>query len=133
MPGKTRRMPSTTTYRRGQVVVVTVPFTGQEGVKLRPAVVVSAEPFHRRLRDVIVCPISSQPRYLQRPGMGDHPLGHWRGVGLRYPSTVRISNIVAVEKRIIRRVLGKLHAEDLFRVERGLRQAFGFSEETKRG
>lgn len=118
-------MASTTIYKRGQVVVVKVPFTGQTGSKLRPALVVSTEGFHRKLPDVIVCPISSQPRHFERPGAGDHPLQHWRSVGLRHPSTVRISNVLAVEKRIVKRVLGTLHTEDLSRVEGGLRLAFG--------
>ncbi len=107
------------------MVVVNVPFTGQSGAKPRPALVVSVEAFHRRLLDVIVCPISSQPRYYQRPGSGDHPLKHWKAVGLRHPSTARISNLLAVEKKLIKRVLGALHAEDRARVEDGLRAAFG--------
>ena len=118
-------MLSTTTCRHGQVVVVNVPFPGQAGSKPRPALVVSVEAFHQRLLDVIVCPISSQPRCYQKPGPGDHPLKHWRAVGLRHPSTARISNILAVEKKLIKRVLGTLHAADLARVEQGLRQAFG--------
>jgi mRNA-degrading endonuclease toxin of MazEF toxin-antitoxin module len=118
-------MPSTTTYRHGQVVVVNVPFTGQTGSKPRPALVVSVEGFHQKLLDMIVCPISSQPRYYQKPGPGDHPLQRWKTVGLRHPSTARISNILAVEKKLIKRVLGTLHTEDLARVEHGLREAFG--------
>ena len=118
-------MPSTTTYRRGQVVVVNVPFTGQAGSKPRPALVASVDAFHQKLLDVIVCPISSQPRHYQKPGPGDHPLKHWKAVGLRHPSTAQISNILAVEKELIKRVLGALHAEDLARVEQGLREAFG--------
>jgi len=125
MPGKTKRMPSTTTYRRGQVVVVNVPFTGQTGSKPRPALVVSVEAFHRKLLDVIVCPISSQPRTFRKPGPGDQPLKHWKAVGLRHASTTRISNILAVEKKLIKRVLGTLHAEDLARFEHGLREALG--------
>ena len=74
---------------------------------------------------MIVCPISSQPRYYQKPGLGDRPLKHWKTVGLRHPSTARISNILAVEKKLIKRVLGTLHTEDLARVEHGLREAFG--------
>lgn len=124
MRGKARRMRSTITYKRGQVVVVNVPFTGQTGTKPRPALVVSDAAFHTKLLDVIVCPISSQPRYYQRPGPGDHPLKHWKAVGLRHPSTVRISNMLAVEKKLIRRVLGALRAEDLAEIEHGLRQAF---------
>ncbi len=124
MRGKAKRMPSTTTYKRGQVVVVNVPFTGQMGTKPRPALVISDDAFHAKLLDVIVCPISSQPRYYQRPGPGDHPLKHWKAVGLRHPSTVRISNLLAVEKKLIKHALGALHANDLAQVEQGLRQAF---------
>jgi mRNA interferase MazF len=113
------------TYSRGDVVVVNVNFTGQGGSKLRPALVVSADRFHRRLPDLIVAPISSQARFFDKPGVGDYPLEHWKAAGLRYPSAVRISNIVAVEKKIIRRVLGSAHAEDLVAVEAGLRAAFG--------
>lgn len=106
-------------------MVVNVPFTGQGGSKPRPALVVSADAFHRKLLDIVVCPISSQPRYYQKPGTGDHPLVRWKAVGLRHPSTVRISNLLAVEKKLIKGVLGRVHAEDLARVERGLREAFG--------
>ena len=118
-------MPSTTTYSPGQVVVVNVPFTSQAGSKPRPALVVSVEAFHRKLPDVIVCPVSSQPRYYRRPGPGDRPLEHWRRVGLRHPSTARFSNLLSVEKKLIQRVLGSLHPEDLARVTQGLREAFG--------
>ena len=50
-------MPSTATFRRGQVVVVNVPFSDRSGVKPRPALVIRAEMFHRPLPDLIVCPI----------------------------------------------------------------------------
>jgi mRNA interferase MazF len=118
-------MASTTTFEHGQVVVVNVPFSDQTGSKPRPALVVSVKSFHRKLLDVIVCPISSQPRYFEKPGPGDHPLRHWKAVGLRHPSTVRISSILAVEKKLVRRVLGTLRAEDLARATQGLRNAFG--------
>jgi mRNA-degrading endonuclease toxin of MazEF toxin-antitoxin module len=118
-------MPSTTTYRRGEVVVVKVPFTGLGGAKLRPALVVSAEAFHRKLPDLIVCPISSQPRFFRTPGIGDQSLRRWKTAGLRHPSTARLSNLLAVEKKTIKRTLGALHMEDLRRVDLVLREAFG--------
>ena len=62
-------MPSTTTYKHGQVVVVNVPFTGQTGSKPRPALVISVEVFHQKLLDVVVCPISSQPLYYRGPAL----------------------------------------------------------------
>jgi mRNA-degrading endonuclease toxin of MazEF toxin-antitoxin module len=105
--------------------VVNVRFTDQTGAKRRPALIVSTDSFHRKLPDVIVCPISSQPRYFQRPGPGDRPMKDWRAVGLKHPSTVRISNILAIEKRIINRVLGVLSAEDVSGIEDALARAFG--------
>ena len=117
-------MRSTTIFKRGEVVVVNVPFTGQGGAKPRPALVLSADSFHRKLPDVIVCPISSQPRFYNQPGGGDHPLLHWKSLGLRHPSTARLSNLVAVEKRLIKRALAPLHADDLARIEQGLREVF---------
>jgi len=114
-----------TTCRRGEVVVVSVVFTGQAGSKPRPALVVSADSFHKKLPDVILCPISSQPRFYAKPGPGDHPLEHWKVAGLRHPSTVRVSNLVAVEKKIVKRVLGAAHPDDLAAVEAKLRSALG--------
>jgi mRNA interferase MazF len=116
-------MPSTTIYNRGEVVVVNVPFSDHAGSKPRPALVVSADAFHRKLPDLIVCPISSQPRFYRKPGTGDYPLQHWKKLGLHHPSTARISNLMAVEKSLIKRVLAPLHADDLKQVEQGLREA----------
>ena len=96
-----------------QVVVVNVPFTGQAGTKLRPAVIVSADSFHRGISDVIVCPISSQPRYFEQPGPGDRPLVNWKLAGLRFRSTARVSNLLAIEKSLIQRVMGRLTPPDL--------------------
>lgn len=118
-------MPSTTIYRRGQVIVVNVPFSDASGAKPRPALVVSADIFHRHLPDLLACPISSQARFPRRPGTGDYPLRDWRAAGLRHPSTVRVSKLLAVDKQIIKRVLGVLSAEDVARVDAGLRVAFG--------
>ena len=118
-------MPSTSTFKRGQVVVVNVPFSNHSGIKPRPALVISAEAFHRDLAYVIACPISSRPRYYRPPGPGDCPLVEWRAVGLRHPSTVRISKVLAVDKQIIKRGLGLLSQQDLAHVETGLRRALG--------
>lgn len=118
-------MPSTTTFERGHVVVVHVTFTGQTGAKPRPAVVVSTAAFHGALRDVIVCPISSRPGYYAMPGPGDHPLSRWREIGLKHPSTARVSNLVAVEKALIKRVLAMMPTEDFESIESGLRLALG--------
>ena len=116
-------MPSMTIYERGQVVVVDVPFSNRTGTKPRPALIISDHSFHSTLPDVIVCPISSQPRYHTRPGPGDCPIGSWKALNLRYASTVRVSKILSVDKQIIRRKLGTLAQPDMARIESALRAA----------
>ncbi len=118
-------MTSTPIFDRGDVVVVSVPFTGQDGARNRPALVVSVKTFHRKLRDLILCPISSRPVFYEKPGRGDHPLRHWSQAGLRHPSTARVSNLLAVEKQVIRRAIGRVHEEDLAAVMANLRDALG--------
>jgi mRNA interferase MazF len=124
MRGKAKMMSSTTTYRRGRVVVVEVPFSDLSATKRRPALIVSSEVHHRRLPDIIVCPISSRSRYFDRPGPGDQPLRQWKNAGLHYPSTARASKVIAVDKRIVGRTLGKVSDDDLRRVEDTLRKVF---------
>lgn len=51
----------------------------------------------------------------------------WQPAGLRHPSSVRISKLLAVDKQIIKRVLGSLAPEDVMRVDASLRQAFALN------
>lgn len=113
------------TYDRGRMVVVQVPFSDGSGFKARPALVVSSKAFHRGLPDLIICPVSSQPRYISRPGPGDYPLRNWKRAGLRHASTVRISKLLSIDKRLIQRALKPISPEDLRNVERLLRTALG--------
>jgi mRNA interferase MazF len=110
-------MRSTIIYDRGEVVVVNVPFSDGTGTKPRPALVISNRSFHGGLQDVIVCPISSQPRFYEKPGLGDCPIGEWQALNLRYASTVRVSKILSVDKKIVKKKLGVLPQADMAMVE----------------
>jgi len=113
-------MRSMTIYNRGDVVVVNVPFSDGTGTKPRPALIISNPSFHNALPDIIVCPISSQPRYHTKPGAGDCPILQWEALKLRYESTVRVSKILSVDKEIIGRKLGIMAKTDMSKVESAL-------------
>ena len=53
-------MPSTTRYRRGDIVLVSFPFTDLSSSKRRPALVVSPDPFNEQGQDVVLIAITSQ-------------------------------------------------------------------------
>ena len=54
-------MPSTTRYRRGDIVLVPFPFTDLSSTKKRPALVVSPDTFNEHAQDVVLVAITSQP------------------------------------------------------------------------
>jgi mRNA-degrading endonuclease toxin of MazEF toxin-antitoxin module len=53
-------MPSTTRYKRGDIVLVSFPFTDLSSSKRRPALVVSPDSFNQAMQDVVLAAITSQ-------------------------------------------------------------------------
>jgi mRNA interferase MazF len=53
-------MPSTTSYRRGDIVLVSFPFTDLTAAKRRPALVVSPDSFNEATSDLVLAAITSQ-------------------------------------------------------------------------
>src|SRR5438034_599815 len=53
-------MPSTTRYKRGDIVLVPFPFTDLSSSKRRPALVVSPDDFNSQMQDLVVAAITSQ-------------------------------------------------------------------------
>ena len=53
-------MPSTTRYKRGDIVLVSFPFTDISSSKRRPALVVSPDSFNQAMQDVVLAAITSQ-------------------------------------------------------------------------
>jgi|SRR5579862_2755256 len=53
-------MASTTRYNRGDIVLVSFPFTDLSSSKRRPALVVSPDAFNRAMQDVVLAAITSQ-------------------------------------------------------------------------
>ena len=107
-------MPSTTSYRRGTVVLLPFPFSDQSAAKVRPAVV--AHPPYAS-DDLIVVAVSSE-RGTLRPG--ESGLAFWREAGLLHPSFPKRA-IATVSKDLVRRQLGVLGATDVAALERPLR------------
>ncbi len=114
-------MPPTTTYERGEVVLVRFPFTDLTSSKQRPALVVASTTFLGAGKDLIVVAISGQR--VDRPGKFDHAVKDWKAAGLLMPSVVRTGKLVTLHADLIRRSLGSLSAADLDVVNGLLRQA----------
>ena len=53
-------MPSTTRYKRGDIVLVSFPFTDLSSSKRRPALVVSPDSFNEAMQDLVLAAITSR-------------------------------------------------------------------------
>ncbi len=107
-------MPSTMTssFRAGDVVLVTVPFTDGTGGKRRPAVVL----LDVGDADVVVAPITSR----LRPSTYHVDIVEWESAGLLKPSLVRLHKPATVDRTLVEQRLGRLHLADRRRLDTGL-------------
>lgn len=113
---------------RGDVVLVDYPFSEGGGSKVRPALVVLADSYNRKLSHTIVAMISSSSARI----VGDasqlvlelgSPELQQSGLWLR--SVVMCENLTTIRQSRILKTLGKLPLSALNRIEDCLKSAFG--------
>lgn len=102
-------MPSTTTCKFGDVILVGFPFTNLQTTKRRPAVVISDTPYQQQRPDVILMAITSQVR--QPLAFGEYILQDWQTAGLLKPSVLK-PLIATIEQTQVIKTMGQLSATD---------------------
>lgn len=110
---------STTTYNRGDVVLVPFPFTNLRRTEQRPAVVISTDAYNASTTDLIIAPITSQ---VTNARFGDHMVSNHRAAGLHYRSIVR-AKLATLNESLVRKPLGKMPAVDMAAIEQNLKAA----------
>ncbi|MBI5567956.1 MAG: type II toxin-antitoxin system PemK/MazF family toxin [Chloroflexi bacterium] len=102
-----------TRYKRGEVVLVSFPFTDLSGAKQRPALVVSADWFNRANADCVLVAITSNvPARLKRSELL-LLASDLISAGLPKASIIRAGKIFTLQQSLIRKPLGKLSAGTL--------------------
>lgn len=111
---------STTSFRRGDVVLAVVPYSDYRGSKLRPAVVAGAR---HPSDDEILVPLSSRVSALSP---GEFVLPDWANAGLNVPSKVR-RFLLTTESREIRRRVGRLSSLSQRQLDQSLKMWLALS------
>ena len=109
---------STTTYSRGDVVLVPFPFTNQRGSRYRPGLIVSNDYYNRATTDVIIAQVTGN--VTGRPRVGDHHITQWQQSGLRAPSLVR-AKLATIECSILGPIIGQMPTPEVRQVEANLK------------
>jgi mRNA interferase MazF len=101
-------MPSTTTYKRGDVVLVPFPFTDLTGTKQRPALVVSDDAFNSTREDVLVVAITSQVPINLKADEFLIPTAELAVCGLPKPSIIRLLKLVSLHQQLVIKRIGRM-------------------------
>ena len=112
---------STTTFSRGDIVMVSFQYADQRGWKHRPALVLSTDAYHAGREEVVLAAITSN---VHRSLPGDTLLQDWRAASLPRASVVT-AILRTVKRWDVLHCLGSLAADDLQAVEAKLRVALG--------
>jgi mRNA-degrading endonuclease toxin of MazEF toxin-antitoxin module len=113
-----QKTPPTTSFNRGDIVLVKFVFADEQGVKHRPGLIVSSEAYHVGRREAILMAITSN---VGRLLVGHYKIKAWSESGLLYPSIV--TGIVrTIKQDMISRKLGVLPMRELRTVEGKLRR-----------
>lgn len=113
--------PSMIRFDPGSVVRVQIRFTTGQGVKRRPAVILSDAPYHASRADAIVIALSSQVTVTY---YGDCDLVDWNRAGLPLPTKAK-GVLQTVDRASIDHQYGSLTDADLRRVRQSVRQILG--------
>lgn len=101
---------------KGDIVLITFPFTDLSGEKLRPAVVL----FTSRL-DVTVCFITTKMHWQESTDILIEPS---ESNGVLKESLIRLSKIATLEKTLIAGLLGTLSPQDIISLNLRLKALF---------
>lgn len=109
-----------TPYEFGDIVLLNAfPFSNLGQTKKRPALVLA----DTGDVDILVARVTSEePR-----DSHDLSLTRWRDFGLLLPSTVRLSKLATLDKRLVLRKMGKLGSPERRKVRSLLKVLFGLS------
>ncbi|MBI5076277.1 MAG: type II toxin-antitoxin system PemK/MazF family toxin [Nitrospirae bacterium] len=103
-------------YSKGDVILLSYPFTDLKTTKVRPAVVASSE--DGRYSDVFVVPVTSR---IENLNIGEFELRDWGNAGLNITSAVK-RGCVLVDTGLIKLKVGRLSKRDIVSLNKALKQ-----------
>jgi mRNA interferase MazF len=107
--------------QRGDVVLLSFPFTDLSGTKVRPAILVSDDSFNRQGDDGVFVCITTQKYQTPFDLSVTKSSSSFRATGLKENSTVRVSKIMCLDKGLVRRRLGSADSVLMKKIQSALK------------
>ncbi len=115
---------------RGDVVIIQFPFAVGMAGKIRPAVIVQADAYNRKLQNTIVAGVSSNTRLAKSEPTQlfvDPTTPEGASSGLLQPSAVKCESLFTVAVSEIHRTIGRLSDNLLEQLDDCLKTSLGLS------
>ena len=107
---------------RGDIVIISYPFTDLSSQKVRPALIVSTEDFHRCGREAIFLFITKEKYHTPYDFIIDSSDPDFNLTGLKLSSTFRVGKIAALERKLAKECIGKASPKIMEEVSSRLRK-----------
>ena len=107
--------------KRGDIVLLSYPFTDLSSVKVRPAIVISTDKFNAKSQDALFMCVTSKSYNTKYDFQIETNHPDFKTTGLRTGSTVRISKIMSLKQTLIKRKLGIARPAILKKISAGLK------------
>ncbi len=101
---------------KGDVVLITFPFTDLSGSKLRPAIILAVNAL-----DIIVCFITTQITFKESTDIEITPT---QKNGIKQPSLIRVSKIATLAKHLAKGLIGQLSSNEMKLIDANLKSLF---------
>lgn len=108
--------------KKGDVVLVSFPFTDLNGVKIRPAVVVSQK---NNKQDIVLAFISSQKKFARNSN--SVAVKATNGNGLKVDSIIRLDKVATIEQSLVLGTIGRLENSTVKNCNQKLKAVFGLA------
>ena len=108
----------TTSYKRGDIVLVDFVFSEETGSKRRPVLLLSSDRYMEGRQEVVVSAITSNTGRIL---VGDHLMADWEEAGLLFPSVVT-GILRTIKQSMIDRKMGEVSEGDLAEIKSKLKQ-----------
>jgi mRNA interferase MazF len=105
---------------RGEILLLSFPFTDLQSGKVRPGLVISSDSFNKTDEDAVFILITSKEARNQYDLRIDENHPSFQATGLKVSSTFRTSKIMCLDKKLARRRLGYADKHILEKVDSAL-------------
>jgi mRNA interferase MazF len=111
--------------KRGDVVLVHIPYVDVQGGKNRPAVIIQRDEYNNKLTSTIVAAIASRLKKEPTHYILDPTEPEGKAAGVLQASAIRCDRLFTVDQKLIRQTIGHLAPGTVARVDDCLRAALG--------